>query len=245
MIATGRGVHRRRPCRITEPDRRPSGSPLLGSSDEGRTVMMPPGFASRRLRRPWAGDSAPDHRDRRFLTVLTRFQPHARNRGTVRFQGRAVQRGNGDPPRPQSVSPRFPRRSSGDHARRGIARRRDRESHAFSIPIYPAPANLAIVPAEPAVRTGWQPRSFTLLLDRGDARWARLLGVRDWRCFATCARLLAIPVRTRSRRGRAAAPARCRRSHGDGARSCGRRRSRSPRSSWRSCFPGRLRCGCW
>ena len=56
-------------------------------------------------------------------------------------------------------------------------------NHAFSIPLYPAPANLAIVPLS-LLPYGLAATLFTLLSIGAMVLALRLLGVRDWRCFA-------------------------------------------------------------
>ena len=55
-------------------------------------------------------------------------------------------------------------------------------AHAFSLPVYPAPANLAVVPL--SLLPFWAAAVlFTVLSVAAMAVALRLLGVRDWRCY--------------------------------------------------------------
>jgi hypothetical protein len=56
-------------------------------------------------------------------------------------------------------------------------------AHVFSIPLYPAPANLAIVPLS-LLPYWWSAALYTVLAFAAMWLGVRLLGVRDWRCHA-------------------------------------------------------------
>jgi hypothetical protein len=113
----------------------------------------------------WLGmSSAPDHR------LWFDFQ------GGLYDAGRAILHG-ADPYRPAFLAHQAAIMRAG-----GVAQG-ETSSNAFSIPVYPAPINLLMVPLGllPVWLAGVL---FTLLSIAAMATGLRLLGVRDWRCIA-------------------------------------------------------------